>query len=88
MYVHTAVRFTRDGGSDHIHQAQGRGAALFAFAHGRQGVGGFAGLADGEKQGVVVDYRGAVAELGGILDLYRDAGQLLDHVFADHGGMP
>ena len=49
-----------------------------------QGVGGLAGLRDRDHQGGVVEDRVAVAELGGQLDLDRDAAPVLDGVLRDH----
>ena len=60
-------------------------ALALALAQGRQRVGRLAGLRDGDDDGVAVDRRIAVAELAGVLDLDRDAGELLEQVFADQG---
>ena len=81
--VDAAVDFARDGGTDHVDEADGPGPAPLGLADGRQGVGGLARLGDADDQRALVDDRIAVAELGGVLDLDRDPGQLLEHVLAD-----
>ena len=60
-------------------------ALALRLAQGGQRVGRLAGLRDGDDDGVAVDRRIAIAELAGVLDLDRDAGELLEQVLADQG---
>jgi hypothetical protein len=53
-----------------------------------EGIGGLAGLRNRYKHRALVDDRTAIAELGRIIDLDRDAGQLLDHELADQRRNP
>src|SRR5690606_27849889 len=57
------------------------------FAHGGEGVGGFARLGDGDDQVAAADERVAVAELGGLLDFRVDVGEVFECVFADEAGV-
>jgi len=51
-------------------------------------VGGLAALAD-DDQHVIGAYDGVPgAELGGVVHLHRNPGDLLQHVLAGQGGMP
>ena len=61
---------------------QARAAAL-RLLHGGQGVGRLARLGDPDRQHLAVDDRLAVAVLGAVVDLHRDAGQALDQELAD-----
>ena len=53
------------------------------FAERRERVGGLAGLRDGQRHGVAVDRRVAIAEFAGVFDFHRQTGQFLEEVFAD-----
>ena len=79
VQVDAAVALPGDGGADDVDQAHDLAALALDLAHGERGVGGLAGLADRDVQGVGLDDGVAVAELGGGLGVGRDAGQLLDH---------
>ena len=57
------------------------------LAHGGQGVGGFAGLGDGDDEIAAAEDRIAIAELGGLLDFGVDVGEILERVFADQSGV-
>ncbi len=50
--VDDVVRLLGDGGAHHVHNGQGAGAPLFGLDEGSLGVGGLAGLADDQHQGV------------------------------------
>ncbi len=62
-------------------------AQLFGVAQCGQGVGGFAGLGDGHKQGVWLHHHLAVAEFAGDFDLARNAGQFFQPVTGNHTGV-
>ena len=57
------------------------------LVHGRQRIRRFARLAHGDNEAVRVHQRAPVAELGGVIELGRDARQGLDPRPADHGGV-
>ena len=58
----------------------------FDLAQRRQRVGRLARLRDGEDDACCWSMRRiAIAELAGVFDLDRDAGELLEQVFADQG---
>ena len=87
MQVNSTVRLASDRGTDHVANGKRKVPLALALAEGRQCIRGFAGLADGDDDRVVVDRRIAVAELAGVLDLDGNLGELLDEVFAHLGGM-
>ena len=55
---------------------------------GRERIGRLTPLGDGKDQGLVAEWRIAVAEFAGIFHLDRDARQFLDHVFPHQGRVP
>ena len=85
VQINAAVGLAGDAAADHIAQGERRMALAFRFAQGGQRVGRLAGLRDGQDDGVAVDGRVAIAELAGVFDLDRDAGQFLEQVLADQG---
>ena len=87
VQIDAAAGLAGDGGADDVAQAHHEGAFLVGLAHGGQGVGGFAGLGDGDDQVAAAEDRVAVAELGGLLDFGVDVGQVLEGVFADQAGV-
>jgi hypothetical protein len=86
--VDAAVGFAGDGGADDVDDGEDFVAASAGFAEAGQGIGGFAGLADDEDEGAVVDGRVAVAEFAGVFDFDGDVGEFLDEVFAGERGVP
>ena len=60
---------------------------LFGVTQGGQGVGGFAGLGDGDEQGIRLHDDLAVAELTGDFDLARNTRQAFEPVTRDHAGV-
>ncbi len=68
--------------ADGVDDAPQRGAFAARLLHRRQRVGRLARLADGQHHRVGVDDRIAVAELGGDIDLDRDARQAFDQQLA------
>ncbi len=88
VQVDAAVGLLGDRAADDVADGQ-RGVPLaFHLAQGGQRVGRFAALRDGEQQRVVVQRRIAIAQLAGVFDFDRNAGQLFDQVLADQGRVP
>ena len=65
-----------------------RAPVALGFAQRRQRVGGFAGLRDDDRRACSADDRVAIAVLGAVVDLDRQAGELLDEELADEAGVP
>ena len=87
VQVDAAVRLAGDGAADDVADGERRVALALRLAQGRQRVGRLARLRDGQDDRVAVDRRIAVAELAGVLDLDRDAGEFLEEIFADKAGV-
>ena len=85
--VEHRVGFARDLGTVGITHRQHPRSLGLGVAHGLQGVGGLTGLGDGDDEGLLVQHRVAVAELGCDLDLHRDAGPVLDGVLRQQPGV-
>ena len=77
-----------DGGAHYVAYSEQEGSGLLGEVDGCQGVGGLAGLRDGDHYVVGEDDGAPVAELGGVLHLDRDAGEVLDDVLAYEAGVP
>ena len=88
VQIDAAVGLAGDRAADDVADRQRRMALALHLAEGGQRVGRLAALRDGEQQRVGVERRIAVAELAGVLDLDRNAGELLDQVLADQGRVP
>jgi len=82
------LRGAGGGGARHVADGQGAGAPGGGFAHGGQGVRGFAALGDADDEGLRWDHRFPVAVLGGIVDFHRHPGQLLDKELAHEARVP
>ena len=78
--------FRGPGGLRALIVAQGDlpGTLLGGVLHGRQRIGGLAGLAHGNDQGIPVDDGIAVPELRGVVGLGRNTRQALDPRAAHH----
>src|SRR5208282_2924301 len=61
---------------------------LAGFAFGRKRVRGFARLADGDDEAVLVENRIAIAEFAAVVDFDRNVRQPLDHEFPGEPGVP
>ena len=85
MQIDAAVGLAGNAAADDVAQSQSRMALALRLAQRRQGVGRLARLRDGDDDGVAIDGRIAIAELAGVLDLDRDAGELLEQILADQG---
>ena len=83
-----AVGFAGEGGIADVADAEDFGAFAFDFAHGGDGVEGFARLADGDDEGVFGDDRVFIAEFRGDFCLGRDAGFVFEKGGGDQAGMP
>ncbi len=88
--VHDTARLhalAGDGRFDDVANGEAGPLLSFGFFDGGQGVGGFAGLGDGQKPGMLVDDGVSVAKFAGEVAFDWDAGQGFDHEFAHHAGM-
>ena len=88
MQIDAAVGLAGDRAADDVADRQRRMALALHLAQGGQRVGRFAALRDGEQQRVVSQRRIAVAELAGVFDFDRNAGEFLDQILADQGRVP
>ena len=80
--------FARDHRSDDVADCKRLAAVGFGFALGGDGVGGFAGLRDQQRDGVRRDDGIAITPLAGVVHFDGDAGQAFDHELAGLSGMP
>ena len=85
--VYACVGLSGYGGAHDIAYAEDERAPLLGHADGRQGVCRLAALRDGYDNVVGPDDGVAVAELGRVLDLDRDSGELLKKVLAHEAGV-
>ena len=88
MGVAAAVGKPRNGGTHHVADGKDEGTRILGQPDGRQGVGGFTGLRNGNHHVILVDDRLAVAEFAAVLHLHRNPGKLLDAIHGDQAGMP
>ena len=79
--VHDIVSLSGNGASHHIDDSQDPLPVFMGLPESGQRVGSFAGLADNDDKGALLEDGVAVAELGSQIYLYRDAGNTLKHVF-------
>ena len=86
--VEGAVGLAGNHGADGVGDGQGLGALALGLALGGDGIGGFARLADQHGEGVLVDDGVAVAVLGAVVDLHRQARELLHHELPRQGRVP
>ena len=83
MGIENRIGFTRDLCPVGIAHCQYAGFLAAGVADSFQGVCGFAGLGDGQHEGVWTEDGVAVAEFGGEFDFYGDACPVLDGVFGE-----
>ena len=88
MEVEAEIAPARDGRADSVDDAHGGRSPAGDLVESGDGVGGLAGLRDGDDQRFRVEHGISVAELGGVLHAHRHAGQLFQKVGADEGGVP
>ena len=87
--VDAAVGLARDGRADHVARCRARARPCAAPRASRPACRPSRPTARSRAPRVPwLDDRVAVAELGGVLDLDRDARVLLEHVLADQPGVP
>ena len=77
-----------DGGADDVADGEGFGAFGDELVLGGDGVGGFSGLGDEEAELGGVGDGVAVAVLAGVVDVYGEACEALDHELAGEAGVP
>ena len=87
MKINATSGFAGDCRADGIDEAGDECAFVDGFADGGEGVGGFAGLGNGDDEVGRIDDGIAVAELGGLFDFGKDAGEVFDGVFSDEPGI-
>src|SRR5579884_2272522 len=87
VQVNAAVGLAGNAATDDIAEGQSRMTFALRLAQRRQRVGGFSRLRDRDDDGVAVDGRIAVAKFAGVLDLDRNARELLKEIFADQGSV-
>src|SRR5947207_2320773 len=63
-------------------------ALALHFTKGGQGINRLSALRNREEERIRRERRIAVAQLAGIFDFDRDAGESLDHILADQGRVP
>ncbi len=83
-----AGREARDGAADYVADGEGLGAFGDELVLRGDGVGGFAGLGDEEAETGGVGDGVAVAVLGGVVDVYGEACEALDHELAGEACVP
>ena len=89
VQVDAAVGLAGDGAADDVARCRASGGPCASHSRRAASVSAVSpDWRDGEDERVSVDRRVAVAELAGVLDLDRDAGELLDQVLADQGRVP
>ena len=81
------IGLARHAGGGHIdHHGNGLPIGL-AVAQRGQRIGGFAALADEDGEAARLQHRIAIAELGGDIDIHRQAGEGLEPVFRHEAGV-
>jgi hypothetical protein len=75
------------GGAGFVGDGDGGGSAGDGLAEGLGGVGGLAGLRDGEEAGIFEGLGGAVDVLAGVLDVDGNSGEVFEEDFADETGV-
>ena len=75
--------FTRDGGADDVRHGKALRAETFRLLQCRERVARLARLADDDHQGILINNRRTVAELGRNIDLDGNARKLFNVILAD-----
>ena len=79
MGVNGVIRFSCNGGANHIADGQGGGTGSLCQPQGGNGIGSLAALADKNAQGAVIYQRVPIAELGRHIHLGGNMGQVFKH---------
>ena len=81
------VGFAGDGGVDDVGDGERLEAVFLGDALGGGGVGGFAGLGDGDDERAAAIERFAIAVFAGVFDFDGNAGEFLNHELAAKPGV-
>ena len=81
------VGFTGNRRADDVGNSQGTGTAALSFLQGSQCIDGFAGLADGDAEGLAVRQGIAIPVFRSDVDFGRDASQFFEEIFCQQAGM-
>ena len=87
VQVDTAVACAGDCRAHAVTDGKCGCTLLLGFLKGGECIGRFTGLANGKDECTRLDNRVPVTEFRGVFDFDRNAGQVFDHVFADHTGI-
>lgn len=85
--VERAVGFAAEGGVLDVADTEDAGTSPFGFAHGGEGVGRLARLADGDDEGVIGEDRVSVARFGSDLHRGRDPNEVFEEERAEPAGV-
>ncbi len=88
MGIGAGIGSAGNAATHHVANAEDGCALALGQFQSRQGIGRFAALRDGNHDVALRDNRIAVAELRGVLDLHRNAGQVLNQIFGHQAGVP
>mmetsp|Transcript_6344 Transcript_6344/g.17042 ORF Transcript_6344/g.17042 Transcript_6344/m.17042 type:complete len:210 (-) Transcript_6344:924-1553(-) len=87
VQVDARVRLARDARAHDVHNSDGDRLELLGYLDRLQCVCRLAALGDGQDDVLGIDKRAAVAELARVLNLHRQARELLDGILCDHAGV-
>ena len=85
--IHHIIRLAGDGASHHVHDAEHLEAPLLRFPQGRKGIRRFAGLADYDHHGAILQDGVPVTEFAGEIHFDRDPRHSLQHILSGHARM-
>mmetsp|Transcript_35379 Transcript_35379/g.88069 ORF Transcript_35379/g.88069 Transcript_35379/m.88069 type:complete len:317 (+) Transcript_35379:1089-2039(+) len=88
VQVDSPVRLARDRGADLVAHADAEALVLLGELQRGEGVRRLPRLRDCDEDILLEENRVAVSELGAVLDLDRDAREVLDQVLAEQRGVP
>src|ERR1051325_9361112 len=88
MDQNDASGFARNHRTKHVADRKSRRTFLFCFALRSDGIRGFTGLADANRQSFRVQNRIAIAEFTAVIHFDGKTRQALDHEFARERGVP
>src|SRR6266849_10901885 len=88
MGVDGAGGLASDDRSHYIANRDSLGAFLLSLALRRRRIGGFTGLRDHHRKGILADDRITISEFTAVIDFHGNAGGPLDHELAGQRGVP